>query len=84
MFFFQPAAVATARIMGPIQISAGANPGLMPGDPRMQFQNTMGAMPRMVSLTFIQAESFFFYYILLFRYLMLIQDQQCRFVFLHH
>ncbi len=49
--FFQPAAVATARFMGPIQISAGANPVVMSGEARMPFQNPMGAMPRMVRFT---------------------------------
>jgi hypothetical protein len=40
--------------MGPIQISAGANPVLMSGEARMPFQNPMGPMgpmgpmPRMV------------------------------------
>jgi hypothetical protein len=51
MKFFQPTAVATARIMGPIQISAGANPLLMSGEARMPFQNPIGPMPRMVCLT---------------------------------
>ncbi|CAF2492678.1 unnamed protein product [Rotaria sp. Silwood2] len=41
-------AVATARIMGPIQISTGANPALVPGEARMPFQNPMGAIPRML------------------------------------
>jgi hypothetical protein len=58
---FQPTAVATARLMGPIQISAGANPGLMSGEVRMPFQNPMGAMPRMVRLTI-----FHFHYIVFF------------------
>ncbi|CAF1162054.1 unnamed protein product [Rotaria sordida] len=44
----RPTAVATARIMGPIQISAGTNPALIPGEARMPFQNPMGAVPRMV------------------------------------
>ncbi|CAF0752785.1 unnamed protein product [Adineta steineri] len=44
----RPTAVATARIMGPIQISAGANPAMMSGEFRMPFQNPMGPMPRMV------------------------------------
>jgi hypothetical protein len=57
--------VASARIMGPIQISAGANPAMFPGanpamfsgEARMPFQNpmgqmgTMGQMHRMVCLT---------------------------------
>ncbi|UJR37992.1 hypothetical protein I4U23_030674 [Adineta vaga] len=44
----RPAAVATARIMGPIQITAGANPAMMSGEVRMPFQNPMVQMPRMV------------------------------------
>ena len=50
---FQPAAVATARIMGPIQISAGANPMMMSGEARMPFHNPLGGMPRMVRLSLI-------------------------------
>ncbi|CAF1403986.1 unnamed protein product [Rotaria magnacalcarata] len=44
----RPTGMSAARIMSPIQISAGTNPGLVPGEVRMAFQNPMGAMPRMV------------------------------------
>lgn len=36
--------------MGPIQITAGGNPGMM-GEVRMPLQNPLGPMPRMVSST---------------------------------
>ncbi|CAF0890660.1 unnamed protein product [Adineta ricciae] len=44
----QPTAVAAARIMGPIQITTGANPTMMSGEVRMPFQNPMVQIPRMV------------------------------------
>ncbi len=79
IFLFQPAAVATARIMGPIQISAGANPMVMSGEARMPFQNPMGVMPRMVCFT-----SFYFCSILLFRSLTVLHDHQCLCVHPHN
>lgn len=42
--------MATARLMGPIQIGPGGTPTMVPGDMRMQFQNPMGVFPRMVCL----------------------------------
>lgn len=44
----RPTAVAAARIMGPIQISAGSNPATMSGEVRMPYPNQMGGIPRMI------------------------------------